>query len=83
MAGEVSTDDELLAFLDAGPPVPASKSAVDKILSCYGERGRTILISALSNPTWPTTAIRKALCDSGHKVSESSLRRYRKERFNI
>ena len=79
----MTADDELLALLDAGPPAVESKHSVDRILASYGERGRAGLIAALSNQAWPTSAIRRVLCDSGHKVSESSLRRYRKERFNV
>ena len=79
----MSTDEDLLARLDAGPPAVVSKHGVDRILASYGEQGRAGLIAALSNPAWLTSAIRRVLCDSGHKVSESSLRRYRKERFNV
>ena len=76
-------EDLLLELLAAGPPAPQPKSVVDQILATYGDRGRAGLEAVLGNRDWPTTAIHKVLRDAGHSLSETSLRRYRKDRYGV
>ena len=65
----------LLESLEKHPP-PRKKIAA--ILLELEEDERVAVFEALGSTEWPHQAIADVLTDSGHPVSEASVRRYRK-----
>ena len=58
------------------PPEPKSRMAA--ILLAVTPEEREALQEALRSPEWPHEALASVLTDSGHKISEASVRRHRK-----
>ena len=65
----------LLELLGA-PPEPAKR--IDAILATLTLEEQAALRTALGSPQWTHQALADVLSDSGHPISEASIRRYRK-----
>ena len=74
-----------MSLLDAltEPPRPKGHK-LDEILDVLEQGERTALLNALSNPAvWSSEALANLLRGHGHKVSSSSVRRYRADVLRV
>lgn len=70
-------------LLDALKDPPVAGRKIDAILSKATEEEREALLKALSSPEWPSDALARTLTATVSPVSESSVRRYRKDVLRI
>jgi hypothetical protein len=68
-----------LSLIEALKTPPEPKSRVAAILLKVGEEERLALFEALGDRTWTHQALADVLTGAGHKVSEASVRRYRRD----
>ena len=68
----------LLDELTAPLPTPEPRSAIAAILEKVPGPEQQALKDALRSPEWTNERLAEVLTASGHSVSESSVRRYRK-----
>lgn len=67
-----------MSLLEALQDKPEPKSRVAAILLAVTPAEQKALEEALRDPEWPHEALASVLTDSGHEISEASIRRYRK-----
>ena len=67
-----------LSLIDALKTPPPPRHRIDAILAEVSGPEQQALRDALSAPEWTHQALADVLTDSGHKISEASVRRYRR-----
>lgn len=67
-----------MSLLDALQTKPEPKNKVAAILLKLSPEEKAALETALKSPEWTHERLAAVLTASGHEVSESSVRRYRK-----
>lgn len=76
------SEADLLAELAGGPARPEPVSRVDEILALFGPEARAGLELALANGAWSTAHLCRVI-NKHHRLGETTLRRYRRERFGV
>lgn len=59
------------------PPPRKTQGRIAEILESLDDKDREILLNALDDKAWSSSALAKALTARGVKVSESVIQRYR------
>ena len=74
-----------MSLLEALKDTPPPKRKVDAILDAVTSDERVALKEALGDSTWTHERLAEVLSEQGHPVSESSIRRYRRDvlRFGL
>lgn len=72
------TDLSLLDELTAPLPQPEPRSRITAILLALEGKEQAALMTALESPEWTHERLAEVLTASGHSVSASGVRRYRK-----
>lgn len=75
-------EHDLLQAL-AAPPTVVRPGRVDEILNQVSPAVKQGLETALGSRQWSSGAIRTVLLKAGYSVAESTLRRYRKDRYGV
>ena len=72
-----------MSLLEALKDTPEPKSRVAAILLKVTPEEQTALETALRSPEWTHEGLARVLTDSGHKISEASVRRYRRDVLKV